>query len=237
MSRAADLHRKAINRFQMSKGLGRLPAADPRDHAHLMAVRAIEAPPERFYKTWAPGLVLDQGSTPRCVAYSWTGFLLATPQRTKPDALGGIPAYTGALYLEAQKVDEWPGEGYDGTSVRAGAKVLQDAQKRLGEYVWAWDADTLRKYVLSRGPAVVGINWYETMFAPTAAGYLLVDGPVAGGHAILVIGYSNTRKAFRLLNSWGLSWGAKGRAWLREADMERLLHEDGEACSAIEVKV
>ena len=29
------------------------------------------------------------------------------------------------LYHEAQKVDEWPGEDYDGTSVRAGLDILR----------------------------------------------------------------------------------------------------------------
>jgi hypothetical protein len=236
-SRDVTQHHKEIAKFQKSKGLGRLPAADPRDHAHLM-MHLVIAPPERTSKTWAPGVILDQGATPRCVAYAWTGFLLATPLRTKDkqlDTMRNLNTYAGALYAAAQKVDEWPGEGYDGTSVRAGAKVLQDEQKRLGEYVWAFDAATLRDYVLTRGPAVIGINWYETMFAPTAKGYLLVDGPVAGGHAILVIGYSKARTAFRLLNSWGKGWGEKGRAWIRASDMERLLKEDGEACSAIEV--
>ena len=31
------------------------------------------------------------------------------------------------LYHEAQKIDEWPGEDYDGTSVRAGLDILASA--------------------------------------------------------------------------------------------------------------
>lgn len=232
-SHAASAHNKAIERFRGSKSLGRIHAPDPRDKQHMM--HAVL--PKRVTiasKIWSPGIILDQGDKPQCVAYSWTGFLLATPTRTRIGELGGSSSYTDALYRRAQAIDEWPGEDYDGTSVRAGAKALAE-QKRLSEYVWAFDADTLKRFVLTRGPAVIGINWYDTMFAPNAAGFLVIDGPLAGGHAILVLGYSTNKKAFRLLNSWGGSWGQKGRAWLRDADMQRLIAEDGEACSAIEV--
>lgn len=35
-----------------------------------------------------------------------------------------------------------------------------------------------------------------------------------GGHAMVLIGYDDDRKAFRLQNSWGTGWGDQGRAWL-----------------------
>lgn len=229
-SRTAREHNKRIDHFRRSKALGRLVASDPRDRAHHMSAVL----PRRLTvtsKIWSPGEILDQGDRPWCVAYSWAGFLLATPTRTKLAPLGS--SYVADLYRRAQQIDEWPGEDYDGTSVRAGAKVLAE-QKRLSEYLWAFDADTLKRFVLSRGPAVIGINWYETMFAPTAAGFLVIDGALAGGHALLVLGYSTNRKAFRLLNSWGRNWGQGGRAWVRDADMQRLIGEEGEACSAVE---
>lgn len=232
-SKTARDHNKAIDKYRQSKALGRIHAPDPRDKQHLMLRALPPAVPDKP-KTWASGVVLDQGDKPWCVAFAWTGFLLASPTRTKLPAVGGVAPYTTDLYHQAQLVDEWPGEDYDGTSVRAGAKVLT-AQKRLVEYLWAWDAETLKHFVLTRGPAVIGINWYETMFAPIRGGFLIVNGALAGGHAILVLGYSQNLKAFRLVNSWGAGWGDKGRVWLREADMQRLITEDGEACSAIEI--
>lgn len=224
-------HAKLVDKFQKSKGLGRLVSADDRDRAHMMTVPRRLAVTTKY---WNGGVVLDQGETSMCVAFAWTGFLLAAPIMDKITALPS--QYPASIYRRAQDVDEWPGTDYEGTSVRAGAKVLKDQDKRLTEYVWAFDADTLRRFVLSRGPAVIGVNWYETMFAPTSAGFLVLDGALAGGHAILVLGYSETRKAFRLLNSWGRSWGEDGRAWLKLDDMTRLLAENGEACSAIECK-
>ena len=61
-------------------------------------------------------------------------------------------------------------------------------------------------------------------------GFLNVTGPIVGGHAILVRAVSIKRQAVLLHNSWGPGWGANGTAWLRFADLDRLLAEDGECC-------
>lgn len=221
--------------FLKKHGLGRLPAPDSRDHQHMLSA----VTPKRAdvsSKMWTPGAVLDQGNSSECVANAWTGFLEASPLRTSLVQFGGVESIH-ALYKAAQKVDEWPGEDYNGTSVRAGAKVLT-TQGRLAEYLWAFDVDTMRRYVLSRGPVVVGTNWYEDMFYPEQhKKFLSPTGAMAGGHAWLVIGYSLARKSFRMVNSWGPSWGEKGRAWIKLDDMAKLIAESGEVCSAVEQKV
>lgn len=35
-----------------------------------------------------------------------------------------------------------------------------------------------------------------------------------GGHAVSIVGYSNKKKAFLIQNSWGESWGQKGKFWM-----------------------
>jgi hypothetical protein len=39
-------------------------------------------------------------------------------------------------------------------------------------------------------------------------------GAPVGGHAMLVVGYDDSRNAFRVLNSWGSSWGDNGYFWI-----------------------
>jgi hypothetical protein len=214
-------------------GLGRKRAEDPRDREHHLA-KLVKPPvgPVRS-KYWPMFYVLDQGPTPQCVAFAWTGFLLCYPTRTTPQQLGAT--YTPDVYHAAQKIDEWDGEDYDGTSVRAGAKVLA-SQKRFKEYLWAWDATTVRDYVLQRGPVVLGTDWMLDMFYPEQHnGFIVPTGPVAGGHAYLVVGYSASRAAFRIVNSWGPLWGVRGRAWLALSDLQTLIDRGAEACSAVEV--
>lgn len=227
---------RAINDIRARVGLGRRQATDQRDRAYML--RSVIRPSlakEITTKTWALSTVLDQGILPQCVAYSWTGFLLAAPLQHRPSTLGSIAKYTQQLYDKSQGLDEWPGEAYDGTSVRGGVKALAELG-RAGEYLWAFDAAVARDYVLTRGPLVLGTNWHVEMYKPDADGYIRPIGAVDGGHAYLAVGYNRKREAFRIQNSWGPDWGVKGRVWLKRDDLQKLLDADGECCSAMEIK-
>ena len=80
-----------------------------------------------------------------------------------------------------------------------------------------------------KGPAVLGIPWYEGMFNVMPCGHIHVTGQVAGGHAILCKGVNVKNRTFTLHNSWGPGWGNNGSALISWDEMDRLLHEQGEA--------
>jgi len=155
----------------------------------------------------------------------------------RPSVVEGLDAQFARekVYWEAQKIDPWGGGSYpgaspvyEGTSVLAGMKILQ----KLGyidEYRWAFGLEDLIMAVGYKGPAVIGMPWYEGMFSPMPCGHIHVFGQPMGGHAILVKGVSITRKTFTLHNSWGPAWGNDGDAFITWDEMDRLLHERGEA--------
>ena len=43
---------------------------------------------------------------------------------------------------------------------------------------------------------------------------LISESETRGGHAMTVVGYDDSRQAFRLVNSWGQQWGDRGFAWI-----------------------
>lgn len=182
---------------------------------------------------WDGGLWYNQGSYGVCVGASWSHWIEDGPV-TQPGTVNPID-----LYREIVKVDEWPqndnGDLYFGSSVRAGAKVLQ-TKGLISEYRWAWDAKTVADTVLGKGPVVVGSNWYSGMFKTDSDGFVNLTGSREGGHAWIINGYNANRRVFRAKNSWGRNWGVNGRFLLRFDDLERLIDEDGEACLAVEVK-
>jgi hypothetical protein len=201
---------------------GRRYKPDVRDRRFRISRTASE----RTYRFWQDHRCWqDQKATPHCVGFAWSHWLASAPIRSwiDPDGLYGI----------AKRFDEWKGTNYDGTSVRAGAKVL----KWLGlieRYEWAWDVDTLLDAVLDRGPVVVGTNWHKGMDRPNKDAVLSATGNNLGGHAYLITGASKERGLFRIKNSWGQTWGRKGRAFITFDDMAALLKKNGEACLAIE---
>jgi len=219
-------------------GRGRRPALDPRDR------RFLAKPPTyieigRRSMHWIMPRALDQANTPHCVGYGWTGFLLASPIKNNPFESADD------LYFDAQKVDEWEGEDYDGTSVRAGAKVLQ-AHGLLSTYEWSFNLDGLIRQVLSKSPVVVGTDWNWAMdetFVFEKQVFIKRGGGVAGGHCYVIKGvnldhacHCGEPGAVRMQNSWSDEWGDKGHAWICLKDMDSLIANWGEVCIANELK-
>ena len=226
-------------------GLGRLAAPDSRDENFL--ARELFRPEniERRYRSWAAHVSsLYQASRPHCVAFSWMHFLVDAPQTHKvvesnPGSASVVIRGTNqminteAFYNDCQLNDEWPGENYNGTSVRAGAKILK-ALTLISEYRWAFTIEDMINCVLTQGPVIVGTNWYRGMSIPNEKHFISPSGSLDGGHAYKVDGVNIPSERFRIKNSWSSSWGNRGFAFIKFDDMERLINEDGEACIALE---
>ena len=217
-------------------GLGRLESVDNRDRNYPMQA-LLPRRTSRVWRYWyMNGEWWDQGATGTCVGHAWAHFVEDGPVTHKGSQNIVDPMN---IYYECTQVDQWPqndnGDVQFGTSVRAGAKVLQ-TKGILSEYRWAWDIDTLTMCLLEAGPVVVGTNWYSSMFVPDNHGFIHIGGSVAGGHAYVLNGINLSKGLIRLKNSWG-SWGYQNRgyAFISIKDMERLIGENGEVCIATEV--
>ena len=225
------------NKFKLKNGqfasdsrLGRIPQFDERSKKFAITdtITTFQAKNPRSY-TWSVSKQLNQGMEGSCVGFSWAHELIARPMKY----LTADNAYARNIYKEAQKVDEWEGEDYEGTSVLAGAKIVQSLG-HMKEYRWAFGLDDLILAVGYKGPAVLGINWYTGMFDADSNGFVHATGEVEGGHAILCNRVNIKLKEFSLWNSWGSDWGINGACKVSFNDMEKLLSEWGEACIPVE---
>jgi hypothetical protein len=196
------------------------PTHDPRSRAFRAAALLTHASPRSY--TWRCEPRLDQGREGACV-----GFGIAHEIAARPREHIVSEALAQKIYRDARKIDEWPGEAYDGTSVLAGMKVATGLGYYTG-YRWAFGLDEALAAISRHGPAVIGVWWHAGMTQPDADGMIRAVGSKVGGHCVLVNGVSVTKRLVRVHNSWGPSWGRDGAAYLTWDDFGRLLADDGE---------
>ena len=147
--------------------LGRRFAEDPRDQSSIRP--SAHASPVALplgavtYRNWNDSTWRgDQGNTAECVAYSGVHRIENSPKTYTAE---GPVIKPSIVYAAAREIDEWPGTDYEGTSVRAGAKVML-AKGFIKEYQWVYDFATFTDLVHYSGPVVVGTMWYWSMFTP-----------------------------------------------------------------------
>ena len=227
---------EAARRLLGNKGVEDPSSRDPQDRDYLVRRRSLD--PNLRMKFYPTGPILDQGNFPHCVAFATKQLVRSGPVINRYDVS------ELELYNRCQLIDEWPGEDYDGTSVRAAMKILK-ADGYISEYNWAFDVGTVINYVLTTGPMIVGTYWYSDMF-DVVDGFIRATGFAIGGHAYDIKGVNldypcpdGTKGAFRIVNSWGSSWGNGphgGLAWISIRDMEKLIMEDGESACIKEIQ-
>lgn len=185
---------------------------------------------------WATRWQLDQGETGHCVGFGWAQRINAQ-EANDPDA-----AYFGGftnddahkIYYEAVAIDGTPGSE-EGTSTRSGAKAMK-ARGLIAGYAFATTTAEITMWVTTKGPVVVGTDWYEGMEVPDARGLVLVTGSVLGGHEWLIVGYDPATAGgpeYICQNSWG-EWGVHGLFRIKVADFSTLLKTAGDACMVVE---
>lgn len=187
--------------------------------------------------------ILNQGNVGACTGFASTACAYREPFSTLP---GGqpwryAPTNAGGLdwYHENTAEDGFPGTyspddtGSDGLT---SSKVAKEAGVCSG-YQAALDLDS-SLLALMAAPGITGIPWYSSMFTPDGAGLLDVDvrSGLAGGHELCVdeiVAADAPGNGTGVLlvggpNSWDVTWGMRGRWYLRATDWWELRKRDGD---------
>lgn len=170
---------------------------------------------------------LDQGTHPHCIGFSIANFGINEPV---------ITYYTNddghRFYYEAKEFDGEPGEE-NGSTIRSAAKVMRK-YGQINGYAFTTDMDSIKWWVLNKGPLVIGTLWTCSMLEPDENFIIKPDSNIVGGHAYIINSY-NENGYFGIQNSWGKDWGCNGKAYIHENDFRRIFIRGGEAIAAIEL--
>jgi hypothetical protein len=171
----------------------------------------------------------NQGELGSCTGNGAVGVACTEPYRQK--GITFSEALARKVYSQATKDDTIAG-AYPpkdtGSTVLGAMKALKDLGLSKG-YQWCFSLDDVLKTLSTLGPVEVGVNWYEGFDKPSAKGLVKISGAVRGGHAFEILGVDADQQLVWAINSWGSDWGLQGRFAFSWKDLDRLLHEQGEA--------
>lgn len=230
------------SKIEIPFGLGARYQEDPRDWRYRRG-ELVRTDLRRPEKTDNRGLfaqtpVWNQGKEGSC-----TGMALAA-------ALSEIYAVelSPRFMFEAAKLyDEWPGENYDGSSVRAAAKAavalgccVHDMWPYIPFHLGGRDPEAEGDAILHMLWSYERLNTFkEVLYAIWDIGYVAVTVDVHTGwirptrkhrirynrryvnrglHAVLFVGYDEEAGYLLVRNSWRDDWGDGGYAWLKFDD-------------------
>lgn len=144
---------------------------------------------------------------------------------------GGAVFVDALNLLSSQGAALWSGMPYDPSDYLTQPSDQNRAQaKRFRIDYWrrvnAQDPNEVKAQLAAGYPVVIGAI-VDDGFKSLSHGDIWRDvtGTQRGGHAMLVVGYDDTRAAFQLLNSWGTSWGDNGIGWLSYDLFPRVVRE------------
>eukprot|EP00405_Crypthecodinium_cohnii_P018445 CAMPEP_0206477622 /NCGR_PEP_ID=MMETSP0324_2-20121206/35513_1 /ASSEMBLY_ACC=CAM_ASM_000836 /TAXON_ID=2866 /ORGANISM="Crypthecodinium cohnii, Strain Seligo" /LENGTH=292 /DNA_ID=CAMNT_0053953663 /DNA_START=84 /DNA_END=962 /DNA_ORIENTATION=- len=110
----------------------------------------------------------------------------------------------------------WPYNTDEFTKKPTSASYTEATKNKALEYASvAQDLEQMKLCIASGIPFVFGFTVYSSFFSRETALNGTMKMPtssdtVAGGHAIMAVGYDDSKKVFIIRNSWGSSWGDKG---------------------------
>lgn len=202
--------------------LGRHVEYDPASW-NFQAARAPKRKTVTHKRTRAP---FDQGELGSCTGNAMCGVLVTQPW--KHSRLSEKTAVE--LYEVATTLDNAAGS-YPPDDTGSSGLAVAKAAKQLGfisAYHHAFGVDhALDALVVA--PVIIGIPWYSSFDEPTD-GLLEIspDAYVRGGHEVELLGIDVDHELVVGINSWGKSWGAKGRFTMSWSTLARLLSEQGD---------
>jgi len=134
---------------------------------------------------------------------------------------GSGSSITGALdFMYNLGVTTWstvPFSDVNGCTITpTSTQMAEAANYKIANYskILSTDDVLFKTMLAANHPVMVGMN-IDNNFVSATAGYVwnsIADGNCP--HAVIIVGYDDSKNAYRIMNSWGTSWGDAGYLWV-----------------------
>ena len=108
-------------------------------------------------------------------------------------------------------------DGYNGCSLIPTASQNADAaNNKITSYSRVLTADSvaIKSMLVAKHPVIIGIN-EDQSFLSAGPGFIWrVKLSTGNAHCLIICGYDNSKHAYKVMNSWGTSWGDAGYSYI-----------------------
>jgi C1A family cysteine protease len=133
----------------------------------------------------------------------------------------GSSTITDALYLLVNKgVCTWQTMPYSSTNgcslMPTSSQYAEAANYKIASYslIYSSDITAIKSSIAANHPLVTGAV-IDDNFYNAGPGYIWNStGTLIMGHAISIVGYDDSKHAFKAMNSWGTNWADGGFIWI-----------------------
>lgn len=207
--------------------LGRHIEFDERSRAFAYALSAGPLVSAMWERHCAP---YDQGDLGSCTGNAMAGALMTGPLFEEGRLLAEADAVS--LYEAATRLDRIPGYYPPDDTGSSGLAVAKAAKQRgwISAYHHAFGLSAAL-HALSKGPVIIGINWWSSFDSPEGDSAELVitsDAEIRGGHEIVLDRIDVESGFVGGTNSWGEGWGDDGRFVMTFGTFGSLLRQQGD---------
>lgn len=195
-----------------------------------LGVRAAAA---RWLRTWRlyRSQQVDQNGYPACVGATVHHWRRSLPVYGKVEH-----GWWLSFYNVCKQLDGYAG---DGTYVTTALEVCR-RMGLIGPQEWWWtgvqDNAAADWWLLNKGGLWVGMNIPESMFRANPDGSVELVPPYVYGHEMFFIGTDRKRKRRWCPQTWGPSYGVRGRFYLTDEQWDELMVQgQGDAVGVEEI--
>jgi fibronectin type 3 domain-containing protein len=132
----------------------------------------------------------------------------------------GISIIESLLFINQYGITTWDQFPYSPINylIKPNEKILQSAQTYQGtdfSKISCTDIPSIKTAIYFGYPVVSGILLYSSFLDLQTDTYTYKENDTfIGAHSLTIVGYNDSKRAFKVLNTWSDKWGNKGYAYI-----------------------
>ncbi|HEY0731601.1 MAG TPA: C1 family peptidase, partial [Chitinophagaceae bacterium] len=137
------------------------------------------------------------------------------------DCYSGTDIYSCLNLIKNQGICTWQSMPYSSTNgcsqLPTTAQTSEAGNYKINTFslVYQYDQAAIKTLLSQNHPLIAGTS-IDNTFSSATTGFIwkTFQGSYGTNHAYVICGYDDAKHAYKVMNSWGTSWGENGYSWI-----------------------